>query len=74
MSLIKSAFDEDFNALGFKNRRKHLRTLTQVKTKNVDIEKDKSRKALMPGKRVSKTGKVYWETRSNRSDSKGKKV
>jgi hypothetical protein len=30
---------------------------------------DKSRKALKPGKRISKTGKVYWETRRNRSDS-----
>jgi len=26
---------------------------------------------LLPGKRISKSGKVYWETRKNRSDLKG---
>jgi len=34
-----------------------------------DILRDASRKALMPGKRISKTGNVYWETRKNRSDA-----
>lgn len=38
------------------------------------ISKDKKRKALTPGKRISKTGKIYWETRKSRSDKKGKKV
>ena len=31
--------------------------------------KDASLKALLPGKRLSKTGNVYWETRRNRSDA-----
>jgi hypothetical protein len=35
------------------------------------ILKDKQRKALPPGKRRSKSGKTYWETRRNRSDLKG---
>jgi len=40
-----------------------------------NIPVDKSRLALQPGKRVSKTGKTYWETRKNRSDvSKAKKL
>ena len=29
---------------------------------------DKELKALKPGKRVSKTGNTYWESRRNRSD------
>lgn len=29
---------------------------------------DKQVKALQPGKRISKTGHVYWESRKNRSD------
>lgn len=33
--------------------------------------KDSHRGALAPGKRVSKTGHVYWETRKNRSDAPG---
>jgi len=35
---------------------------------------DKKRKALPPGKRKSKSGKIYIETRRNRSDKKGKKT
>ena len=71
MDLIKAEIenDEDFNAVGFKSQRRNLRVLKQVgrSNKNVDME----RRALMPGKRISKTGKVYWETRKNRTDNKG---
>jgi len=35
-------------------------------------EKDLIKKALAPGKRISKNGKVYWEYRANRSDLDGK--
>lgn len=36
---------------------------------------DKSRIAKFPGKRVSKTGNIYWETRQNRSDvSQAKRI
>ena len=35
---------------------------------------DKRRGALPPGKRISKTGKVYWESRKNRSDIVGTTV
>lgn len=34
---------------------------------------DLARKAMHPGKRVSKSGNVYWETRKNRSDKNKKK-
>jgi hypothetical protein len=36
--------------------------------KRESLKLDRSRKALPPGKRISKSGKVYWETRRNRSD------
>lgn len=39
-----------------------------------DPIRDASRKALLPGKRRSKTGKIYFETRRNRSDSLGSKL
>ncbi len=72
MDFIKSEMDKEFESIGFKNQRRHLKTLKQVgKTGN---EEDSGRKALLPGKRISKSGKVYWETRKNRSDSKGSKV
>ncbi len=36
----------------------------EVKNKNLDAK----RKALPPGKRISKSGKIYYEYRRNRSD------
>ena len=30
--------------------------------------KDQWTKAMRPGKRISRTGNIYWETRKNRSD------
>jgi len=39
-----------------------------------NIFRDSKRKALPPGKRISKTGKIYWETRKNRSDKIGEKI
>lgn len=72
MDFIKSELDKEFKSIGLKNQRKNLRVLKQVGKS--DKERDASRKALAPGKRISKTGKIYWETRKNRSDAKGKDV
>lgn len=38
-----------------------------------DIMADKMLTALPPGLRVSASGKMYWETRKNRSDMKKSK-
>lgn len=75
MGLFKEEWEQEkdeYNALNIKSARKNLRVLEQVGTsvKSRDVK----RKALAPGKRISKTGKVYWETRKNRSDSVGKKI
>ncbi len=72
MDFIKSELDNEFSAIGFKNQRRNLKVLDQVGKTDKDI--DSKRKALAPGKRVSKTGKIYWENRSNRSDSVGSNV
>ena len=50
-----------------------LRILKQTGTRR-SISKDLERKALTPGKRISKAGKIYWETRRNRSDKRGKRL
>jgi len=34
--------------------------------------KDDRKRALLPGKRISKNGKIYYEYRANRSDLNGK--
>jgi len=44
------------------------RTYGKENPKNNDLVKDLSRKAEAPGRRVSDTGRVYYENRDNRSD------
>ena len=39
--------------------------------KSKNLARDKKLKALSPGKRISRSGKVYYEYRQNRSDLKG---
>ena len=51
---------------------KTVRVLKQKGKSNTQA--DKKRKARLPGKRISGSGKVYWETRKNRSDRRGSKV
>ena len=75
MNLFKEEWKkekDEFNAVGLKSPRKNLRTLKQVGKTTISI--DKKRKALAAGKRISKTGKVYWETRKNRSDAVGEMI
>jgi hypothetical protein len=42
--------------------------------KIINKKRDLGRIALTPGKRISKNGKVYWETRINRSDRSGSRL
>ncbi len=58
--------------IGFRNQRRNLKVLKQVGMS--DAERDRGRKALLAGKRVSKDGNIYWETRKNRSDAPNSKV
>lgn len=58
--------EESSGQLGFKSQRKILRVLKPT-GKRKKFERSQVKHALPPGKRVSKTGKVYWETRKNRS-------
>ena len=44
------------------------------RTGKTNIPRDKKRSALTPGKRISKSGKIYYEKRKNRSDLKGTKI
>ena len=68
MDFIQSEMNKEFSSIGFKNQRRNLRVLKQKG--KTDIERDKTRKALLPGKRISKSGNTYWETRKNRSDAR----
>ncbi len=72
MNFFNREKDKEFEALGLRDQSKSVRVLEQ--TGKTTIKIDAKRKALAPGKRVSSSGNVYWETRKNRSDSPGKKL
>ena len=38
------------------------------------VNKDRPRDAMLPGKRISRNGLIYWETRKNRSDLKNRRT
>ena len=72
VGFIKKSMLDEFETVKIKSLRETVRPLNQVGRTN--IKRDLVRQALPPGKRISKTGNVYWETRKNRSDSPGKKI
>lgn len=74
MDFLKAELDKEFESIGYRNQRRNLRVLEQTAKNKTDKSIDAKRKALAPGKRVSKTGKIYWESRANRSDKIGSKV
>jgi hypothetical protein len=70
MSLFKREFDKEKSSLGFKSLRRVKKVSDHQVGKSVK-SRDKPRKAMPPGKRISKMGRVYYETRKNRSDMPG---
>ncbi len=72
MNWIKKSKEEEFATIKLKSLRKSLSTTPQIG--KTTIIRDAARKALAPGKRISKTGNIYWEGRKNRSDVPGKKI
>lgn len=73
MDFFESEKKKEFEAIGFKNQRRNLR-VQDHQTGKTDKKRDSERHALLPGKRMSKTGKIYFESRLNRSDAKGKNL
>ena len=73
MGWIKDEIESELKQTGFKSARRILKPSGyQIGSTNKRI--DSSRKALVAGKRISKTGNIYYENRRNRSDEKGKSI
>lgn len=54
--------------------KKKIARVIKVRDRQIGTSKrkrDNQRKALKPGKRRSRNGKIYYENRKNRSDKKG---
>jgi len=54
--------------------RKTIKSVSYQTGKIKSRKLDRTRKAMLPGKRRSRSGKIYWETRRNRSDRRGRKL
>lgn len=72
MNWIRKTKEDNLSTIKLKSLRQSLSVTKQVGKSS--MPRDKARKALPPGKRISKTGKVYYETRKNRSDSIGSMI
>lgn len=53
-------------------RKARALTKTTRQTGTSNMARDRKRKAIAPGKRRSKSGRIYYEYRKNRSDVKGR--
>lgn len=74
MNLFKMEFEEEKMNLMRDRRTPKVKTIASHQVGKSDKKRDKARKALPPGKRTSKTGNIYYETRKNRSDSVGELI
>jgi len=56
-----------------KKKGKVLKDIQRQSGELKSIARDMERLGMYPGKRRSRTGEIYWETRKNRSDKDYKK-
>ena len=70
MNWIKGEMKNEKSSFGFKSLRKVVKK-AEHQTGTSNKKRDKVRKALPPGKRISRTGKTYYEYRRNRTDMLG---
>ena len=72
MNMFKAELMSDTNVSGIKRKNPKVVYSTKKQTgKRIDIVADRKRKAMPPGKRISKSGNIYYEARVNRSDIQG---
>jgi len=65
---------EELNAVGLKKKKPQVVYKKDRQVGGTNVYRDKRRTAMPSGKRISKTGKIYYEYRRNRSDKVGSKI
>lgn len=71
MNFFKEQLEQEYNIGIKKIKPKVIYSKKRQTGKRKDFEYDKKRKALPAGKRISKSGKIYYEYRKTRSDIQG---
>ncbi len=72
--MLKEEIEELSSGVGMKKKKPQVVYKRDRQIGSTDVFRDKRRIALPPGKRISKTGKIYFEYRRNRSDKVGSKL
>jgi hypothetical protein len=70
---ISEEKDKEFKLLR-DTRKPKVIDKSEHQTGKTNIKRDEVRKALPSGKRISKSGNIYYENRKNRSDLTGSKI
>lgn len=65
---------KEMNAVGIKKLKPKVSYVKDRQVGRSNASRDKKRSAMPPGKRISKSGKTYYEYRRSRSDIVGKKI
>ena len=74
-SVFKEVLDAEMNSIGVKSKKPKVVYATRHQTgKRISLEADRKRTAMPSGKRISKNGKIYYESRCNRADLAGLKI
>jgi len=65
---------DELNAVGMKKKKPQVVYSRDKQHGKTDVFRDKRRTAMPSGKRISKSGKTYYEYRKNRTDKVGGKI
>lgn len=72
--MLKEELEEIGKGVGMKKKKPQVVYKRDRQVGSSNVYRDSRRKAMPPGKRISKTGKIYYEMRRNRSDKVGGKL
>ena len=72
--MLKEEIKELGGSIGMKKKKPQVVYKRDIQHGKTNIYRDKRLTAMPSGKRISKTGKVYYEYRKNRTDKVGSKI
>lgn len=72
--MLREEIEELGDAIGMKKKKPQVVYKRDIQHGTTNIYRDKRRKAMPSGKRISKAGNVYYEYRKNRTDKEGSMI
>ncbi len=69
--MLKEEIAEIGSGVGMKKKKPQVVYKRDIQHGTTNVFRDKRLKAMPSGKRISKTGKIYYEYRKNRTDKVG---